>query len=310
MTAIKKIFKVISSMKMAIIIIILITVFASLSTFVLQGEELPFYIDKYKIIGYFFYYSGISNFFKSVLFIILLTLFFINLLLCTIKRLFKEFTGKIKISIGPDIIHLGILTLIISGLIGISAIKEGYLLLSIGESFKIGKKELTFTSFDFQQYSDNSPKDWISTIVIEDIESQVHLETVKVEVNKPYRIDGYLIYQNSFSEEKYISLKSKESEKVYHINLNERFEIDNTVYQLLNIHDAKIAEITDTKNLTTKSYNVGDDLDGFIIKSIYDSNRTGLFIKKDPTYSLKLISLFVIFFGLILTYLQKIKEKK
>lgn len=310
MTAIKKIYKFLSSIIFAIILLTLTVFLSGLSTLIVQGNNLDFYLEKYKMLGYVIFYSGLTDFFRSVLFIILLSLFFINLLLCTIIRLQKELSGKVKFLLGPDIIHLGILTLIISGLIGVIGIKDSYLILSPGESFSIDGYTITFIDFEFLKYQDNSPKDWISTVKVNKNSDNDHVQTKKLEVNKPLKIKDYMIYQNNFFELKAILLESIKSGKSYNINVGEKFEIEGTIYHLTSLDGNKSATIFNEANKSQKIFSNGSGIGNFMLKNITNTTKTGLYIKKDPTYNLKIISLFIILYGLILTYTQKTKENK
>lgn len=96
----------------------------------------------------------------------------------------RNILGKI----GPDIIHIGILVTLISGLIiGLTTKTESFYL-KIGDKFYPGGKEFILTDFKVYKYDDGSVKDWIS--VVSDGNNEY-----SIEVNKPLSVNNGKLYQ-------------------------------------------------------------------------------------------------------------------
>lgn len=204
--------KILSSIKLAILLIVVLIVILAISS--IKPEIL-----------------------NSLIFLIPLILFFINLTLCTVIRIKREINGEIPFKVGPDIIHLGLLALIIGGFLSILTNKEISKVLAIGDSVQYREYTLRVDSYNYFEYLDGRPKDWVTTISIYKDASLV--KTRKIEVGKPLRFKGLTTYQISFSD-----------------------------------------------------------------------MGTGLLFKMDRSYYLKLISFLLIFLGVFITYIQKIKEIK
>ncbi len=205
----KKAFRFLSSMKLAIVILTTIATLSGLSTFIIQGESRDFYTKTLSGFGDFLFSIGFTDFFKSYLFLSVLVLFFINMLFCTIKRLKKEFTKAIPFRIGPDIIHIGLLMLLIGGSINLLSEQEGSVMLKPGKHITLEEYKIILDDFKFIKYNNGAPKDWISTVTVTK-GSEVLIEKRDIEVNKPLRFKGYGIFQS-----RYKIIPTKDGERLY-----------------------------------------------------------------------------------------------
>ena len=123
----KSLLKTFKSVKLAVSLISYIIVTSILATLIPQGKELAFYYSNYpSVISCLILNTQLNNFFYSFLFIVPLLLFFINLTVCMLNRLIRELKKKRKKRLGPDLIHLGLLVLIISGIITYAGRQEGF----------------------------------------------------------------------------------------------------------------------------------------------------------------------------------------
>lgn len=197
-----RVLKFLSSMKLALILLFLIIITAGLSTFVIQGQDLDFYREHFGGLGEVLFRIGFTNFFNSWFFLLLLLLFFINMLFCTIKRIYKQIKKTINLRPGPDIIHIGLLLLLIGGLINILWELEATVMMRPGEEITITQYRVVLDDFQFIKYKSGAPKDWLSSLSIYDGESLLKRQVV--EVNKPLRFKGYSIFQSQY---KYIPTK-------------------------------------------------------------------------------------------------------
>jgi cytochrome c biogenesis protein ResB len=159
-------FKFFRSVKLAIVLILIITFTSIISTFIPQNKEILFYMETYrKFTSWFILTSGFNSFFKSYIFIVPSVLFFLNLSVCTFDRLKGRIKRKAKNRFGPDILHVGLLILIIGGMITFMGRTEAFVRMEEGEVISLtGGYTLTLKDFDFLKYENGRPKDWISTV--------------------------------------------------------------------------------------------------------------------------------------------------
>ncbi len=304
-------FKFLYSIKLAIIILSILILSLAFSTFISQGKEKSYYIDHYPVIGSFIYNIGFSNYTKSVMFTVLITLFFINLSLCTIRRVYREITKKIKIKIGPDLIHIGLLLLIIGGSFNIAWEQKGVVLLTVGDEISLGSVSLVLDSFDFYKYDNGLPKDWVSGITIKGHDDQV--SNFEIEVNKPLRIKGVSVFQNSYNIVNSVGLRSVNNDKDYELKIGNEFEFMEKQYRLSDVTPGISAtfNIEDKMGVNVKKeFFIGDRVGNFDLIRSNEKFYSGLMIKREPGYLLIYISLILLLVGFTITYIQKIGERK
>jgi cytochrome c biogenesis protein len=99
---------------------------------------------------------------------------------------------------GSDIVHLGLLIILIGGIIsglgGFRAntkISEGQIVPVLKANFK-----LRLDKFETEYYPNGSVKDWKSTLTV--LENKKPVLTKTIEVNHPLSYKGYMFYQNSY----------------------------------------------------------------------------------------------------------------
>jgi len=144
--------KIFKSIRLALILIGYLVVTSIVATLIPQGKKISFYAQYFSypvyriIIG-----LNIDNFFRSLLFIIPLSIFTINLAVCTVTRIINRFRSKLPLRLGADIIHVGLLLLIFAGVITLFARKEGFVFLAPGDVVSLPNGyELKLKSFAFQ----------------------------------------------------------------------------------------------------------------------------------------------------------------
>jgi cytochrome c biogenesis protein len=248
-----------SSLKLAIFLIILITLASIVGTLIPQMRSAQEYTARYGQISELLIRLEITDLYHSWWFIALLFLFALNIVVCTLTRLspkfrralrpnvsfqsetllaakiqerlknnwslaksegelkkalrsghfrIKEFRKKEETHIlarkkilgifGSDIVHLGLLVILIGGIIsGFSGfrtninISEGEIVPVLGTDFK-----LQLDKFETEYHPNGSVKDWKSTITV--IEDESPRLTKTIEVNYPLTYKGYVFYQSSY----------------------------------------------------------------------------------------------------------------
>jgi len=188
------------SVKLALVLILFITLTSLISTFIPQNKEISFYIRTYSpIMSWLILNTGFNSFFRSFIFTLPSVLFFINLSVCTFDRLKGRIQRKAKKRFGPDILHLGLLILIIGGMITFFGRSEAFVRMKEGEKISFsGGYTLTLTDFEFLQYENGRPKDWISTVILEK-DSKIIKDSYSIEVNKLLIGGNKKIFQISYA---------------------------------------------------------------------------------------------------------------
>jgi cytochrome c biogenesis protein ResB len=139
--------------------------------------------------------------FRSPLFLLPLSLFALNLLLCTLRRIAGHPSRAGKPKIGPDLVHISLLLLIIAGTISLFGRWEGQVLLSPGEMVRLEEERLILLEeFRISRYDNGMPKGWTSLVTLLDEKGNA-LSRKEISVNRPARIGAYRIYQATWHQE-------------------------------------------------------------------------------------------------------------
>lgn len=308
--------KKLKSVKLAITLIIIIALGSLIATLVPQGEPSEKYFQIYpKIVAELAIQTGMTRYFSSILFLIPALLFFLNLGACTIDRFLREIRKPRKRRHGPDILHFGLLILIIGSVITFSGRTEGTVNLVAGESIQLpGGELLKLQRFTDERYADGRPKAWVSVVDLE--KDGKPLRTgVEIRVNKPLHIGNLTVYQSSYGSELRVILTGSDG-KTMVLGQGESFQAgeQSVLYMtkeptasgagesiaILKVKGPGDAEIVRVGN---EGAQIGDykATTNFTIS-------TGLKAVKDPGYLFVLIALILIGVGTAFTFFQKLKD--
>jgi len=164
-------------MKLALILIIFLALYAAVSGITGKGSEA----------------------FRSPFFLVPLGLFALNLVSCTAYRLYREISGRQMWHVGPDLVHIALILMIISGLISLFGRWEGQVALSPGEAARLDETHVVvLEEFRIEHYENGAPKEWVSALVVSSKGGET--KNAEVRVNHPARVGPYLIYQSSWQE--------------------------------------------------------------------------------------------------------------
>jgi hypothetical protein len=139
-----------------------------------------------------------TRFFTSVAFLVPAGAFFVNLTACSIRRFVRELRRPHRRRHGPDVLHLGLIVLMVGSVVSYVAKGTGSVTLAPGQSVNLPDgSTLTVTDFRYDRYPDGRPKDWISTLRVTGGNAEA-LDGFELRVNRPLRRGGYTIYQSSY----------------------------------------------------------------------------------------------------------------
>jgi len=255
----KSFIRFLSSVKLAIVLIIIITIASVIGTLIPQLRSAEEYLARYGQISELLMRLEITDLYHSWWFKVLLILFSLNIMICTLTRLspklkrafrpnlkfetdtllaakiqekfsknwnLEKSKGELKKELrsahyriketekdgavhllarkkilgifGSDIVHLGLLIILIGGIIsGFSGfrtninISEGEIVPVLNTEFK-----LQLDKFETEYHPNGSVKDWKSTLTI--IEDDTPRLTKTIEVNFPLTYKGYVFYQSGY----------------------------------------------------------------------------------------------------------------
>jgi cytochrome c biogenesis protein len=317
------------SIKLALVLLIIIAVLSALSTFVPQGEAPGFYANSYSsFFAHLILSIGFHHFFRSALFLIPAGLFFANLAVCMADRMVRRARRGGPKRFGPDLIHLGILILMVGGIISLIGKREGYIYLSEGEYAELPDGyQLFLDSFEHTTYEDGRPKEYVSSVEV--VYGDERVGSYEIRVNNPLRVGKLKIYQDSYSSTTTLLLKD-EDDGHYALSPGEGFRVEDRLYFFMGIEpgspltkgkeDGSSSQIRDSMAVFEELDEGGapvdrhivgfrDKIDRLIIDDIFTTDQTGLRVVRDSGFIPVLSALILIGIGLVLTFAQKIGEK-
>jgi cytochrome c biogenesis protein len=300
------------SVRLAVVLLLLLTGLSILATLVPQGREAAFYFHNYPpSLARLITALGYANFFKSWLFFVPCALFFVNLAVCAVDRIAGRLQRKARRRYGPDLVHVGLLLLIVGALLSTWGRREGSFYLGPGDSIDLPMGyRLKLLDYVDQRYEDGRPKDWVSTVEATRGE-KVLQASYPIEVNRPLRLRGLKIYQSSFRREDTAQLRSAEGELV-DMHDGQYFEWQDSFLYFAGIEEGRaVFERWQGHSLAeTLSRSPTEPIGAYTIVRLSSRELTGLKAVKDPGFIPVLAALLVVVAGLALTFIQKSRDKE
>jgi cytochrome c biogenesis protein len=309
MEALYRFFK---SVRLAIVLLLVLTALSILATLVPQGQQPAYYFHNYPpLLARLITGLGYSSFFKSWLFFIPCALFFVNLAVCTVDRLAGRLKRKARRRYGPDLVHVGLLVLIVGALFTATGRQEGTFFLGRGDSIDLPMGySLRLVDYSYHQYEDGRPKDWISTVEARRGESLLEA-SYPIEVNRPLRLRGMKIYQSSFKREDTALLRDQ-SGQLEALQSGKHFQWEESILFFSGI-DAGQAVFERWQGRTFAEElrrGASQPIGPYTIVELSSRDLTGLKAVKDPGFAPVLAALALVTAGLALTFIQKRKDEK
>jgi cytochrome c biogenesis protein len=299
------------SVRLAVVLILIIAVLSILSTLIPQGKDAVFYFHKY---GAFWAHVILrlrfDDFFHSLTFLIPVGLFFINLAVCTVDRFVRREHRKARRRHGPDLIHVGLLLLIIGAMFSVFGRREGMVYMGEGDEIRLpGDYVLRLLEYRYEEYEDGRPKDWISTVQVRR-NGEVLASSVSIEVNKPLKIGGINVYQTTFAREDR-ALLTDQAGNIAPIRQGQGLPVEGGMAFFRGNEDGAAVFERWEKHARTGVYRVemGESIGAYTLAKLDSREVTGLTAVKDPGYIPVVISLVIVAAGLTLTFVQKSKDK-
>jgi cytochrome c biogenesis protein len=317
-----------TSIRLAVWLLSYLLVGSILATLIPQGlADAQYYTIYPKLVAQLVVQTGLNGFFGSIIFILPVFAFFANLSACTVKRFIRELRKKGRHHHGPDILHIGLILLVVGGLWSYSSHQEGSVTLAPGDSVNLPDgSEMSLVDFTFERYPDGRPRDWTSIIDVNK-DGKTVVDKAVVRVNKPLRYAGITFYQSSYSELPSLVLADPEGRQVVLAQGEERV-FGTTSYFFMapesqapagmpgapaagqNVPPGRaILRVSPaTGEARTVRAAPGELVGDLKVIGIQAQLATGIQAVSDPGYPLVFVAFLLIALGTAITFMQKIKE--
>lgn len=257
-----------------------------------------------------FFEGGTVFFLSSPFFLFPATVFFINLLACSIARFARELRKPSSARRhGPELLHFGLLILFLGGAVSSAFRTEGAAVLRVGDSVTLpGSEILTLTAFTDERYPDGRPKAWTSVVDVRKGDAVLIAER-PIRVNQPLRVGSLVLYQYSFGTEltaevigprmQRTALAEGESATIgdYSVHF---FAKEGTDKARMTISGPEIAETFVIG--TEERRNIGQ-----ITIAVRALPTSGIQAVADPGFPMVLLGFLLIALGTIITFVQKMR---
>ena len=197
-----KIYKFLTSIRFAVILMVIIAVLCVLYTMIPQNEAMSVYTEQYGPAAGILTALGLDHVLRSPWMIISGLLFALNLGLCTIRR-FRfawKASGKKISAWGSPILHVGLCVILLGGILSLFIGRKLYFEIPVGQSAEFRGRTGTFSmeakDFELEFYEDGiTPKQYRTKL---SIEQEGRATEAEAYVNSPVRYDGTVIIQQAY----------------------------------------------------------------------------------------------------------------
>lgn len=339
-----KIYRFLSSIPLAIVLLAVIAVLCVIATLLPQNLSNEQYTEQFgSLLASIFIFLGFNRVFSSPLFFVFGIAFFINLSLCTWGRIevaFKIYKKKASFKIwGSPILHLGLCIILIGVAFSLIGKYEIYYEIPVGETVTVAGKSggftLTLDNFSVDYYDDNiSPKQYRSSVTVH--QPKLDPVPIEIQVNSPGKYNGVSILQQSYGWEMLVTISMGQSSRQLSIkdedwiileeNPNGNITLGIAFYpdydekegiaQMKSYRDENphliwvLQEGNTTHALDTLAPGETDHVHG-ALHITFDGYRfySGLQMKYDPGIPLIFTGFFLFCLGLIMLYIFKRKKE-
>ena len=216
-----KFYRFISSVRLAIILLVIIAIFCVIATLIPQNLDKTHYTNLFGSVGASIVtFLGFHNVFKSPLFCFFGISFAINLFVCTWGRISVAIKiSRKKFSLGAwgsPLLHVGLCIILIGITLSSISKHEIYYEIPVGETVTVAGKSggftLTVDEFSVDYYEDSiSPKQYRSSVTIQKPKQEPL--PMEIQVNSPGKYNGVSILQQSYGWEIIVTLSTGQASR-------------------------------------------------------------------------------------------------
>lgn len=312
-----RLFQRIKSVRLAVGLIVYLTLASILATLVPQGAAPEEYRSLYpEFLSNLVLQTGFDRYYSSPLFFLLPAfLFFINLSTCTVDRFARELRKKGQRRHGPDILHLGLVFLTVGAVVSASLRSEENFTLVPGSYIVLpDKSTLRLEEFRSEEYPDGRPKGWTSVCDLVDPEGTVLLDNYELKVNSPLRHGGYAFFQASFNPYFILELGAPDAPST-RLFQGEKIDVGDDSYYFMApaggtpaLESTALIRAVQGQSTRVIRAAPGDLIGDLKVLGIHKESATIIQAVRDPGYNLVLPAMLIAAFGIAITFIQKIRE--
>jgi cytochrome c biogenesis protein len=238
----------------------------------------------------------------------------VNLAACTIRRFARQLRRPARRRHGPDLLHLGLIVLMVGAVVSWLAKGTGSVTLAPGESVTLPDgSTLTVTDFRYERYADGRPKDWVSTLRITKA-GVVALDGFELRVNRPLRRGGFTFYQSTYGTVWQLSLRDDAGvEQVLHEG--EQAVVGGTTILFMTAEETDgsatgraVIQVGEGDTAQVARVASGDRVGSATVSEVRGVLATGIEAVADPGWPMVAVALALIAIGTTLTFYQKLRE--
>lgn len=314
-----RVFDALRSLKLATALIALLGLLAAIGGLIPQGSALDPNTARYPgLIGTLIEKLSFNTMFTSPLFLISSALFALNLTLCSFHRFVGQLSLPRKLRHhGPDILHIGLIILILGGTWSARLQNSTSFSLNIGSETSLsGGEMLRLEDFTFERYPDGRPKVWDSRISI-DANGETVISDYSLRVNHPLRYKGYTLYQSGYAETPMLELTRTNWAVPELLIQGERLSTEDGFVLFMAINPATEAStisyvflVESKKGRKVIKASLGEAIGPFTILGSKHHLSSSIKVKRDPAYPVVLAGLILAALGSIISYIRKLLENR
>jgi hypothetical protein len=207
-------------------------------------------------------------------------------------------------------VHIGLLVLIAGGIVTGLTRQEKTWQLAEGDDAAISALySVHLISFQYLQYDNGTPKDWISTVSVAR-SGAPQIASYAIEVNRPLRLSGITVYQSSWENQGILDATQQDGTAVT-ATTGEGFQDGDSFWYFADVQKTNGAwravfdQYKGELRASTRMVGTGDSIGPFTVTKVSSRMVTGLKAVEDPGYLPFLVALALILVGLGLTFIQK-----
>jgi hypothetical protein len=314
MDLLEALYRSFKSVRLAIALALLVAALALLATLVPQGQEAQVYYNHFpRFWAWLIIATGFQRFSRSALFLVPAALFMANTAVCTVDRFVRRLRISAPRRFGPDLIHIGVLVLVVGGLVTAATRREGFAYLAVGDEVQLTEEyEMTLQAYRFDKYPDGRPRDWVSTVDIARDGTPL-IRGFAIEVNRPLHIGGLEVFQTSFGREARATLVDAAGSEIP-IRAGRGLRLGQALLILAGVEDSGRTAIFEQWEGHARKAVVRAAVSGrvgdYVVREIRELDVTGLKVVDDPGFGPVLAALVLISVGLALTFIQKARDER
>jgi cytochrome c biogenesis protein ResB len=313
MISARKIVNFSRSIKLTIFLIAYIIATSLIASVIPQGLDREYYRTHFNpFFARLILFFRFNDFYYSLTFFFPASIFFLNITSCTIYRIYHGWKNKRK-KYGPDLIHIGLILLLLGGMYSLFDREESVVFLNVGDRQNLRNGyQIILKDFDMETYDSGIVKDWISDVELRRNGSFIRNDTI--EVNKPSAFGQYKVYQFSYRKTLNVTVRD-ENGKQYRLEQGSVLNAEDKNYMLSDIvtrndSDEMLAVFNEYDGIKRTNNQMRlathETIGRYELVSVQADLVSGLNIVKDNSYVILFPAIFLMILGLIVTYYKDV----